>query len=131
MERGGPDVQFAFRTADGWQRNLLIGLFALYVLESIAQYTYGDVVYQVLGWTGATGWSAATTPWQPLTRFLVQGPDVFWVVVALLVLYFALPAVTDAVSNRDLGNALLAGAVGGTVLPFVVDLSVALPQATS
>ena len=115
---GGPE--FRFPTLYPWMRNLLIGMFALYVVE-LASYNAGFDPY-VLAWLPIGNGFA---PWQPLTRFLVQGPSVFSVLMGMLLVYFLLPAVWEHVDPRRLRDALIAGVIGGTLLPFGLDLVLA------
>lgn len=114
----GPELRFP--TLYPWMRNLLIGLFVLYVVE-LATFNAGVDVY-VLAWKPlAQGFA----PWQPLTRFLVQGPSVFSFLMGMLLIYFLLPGIWQEVHRDTLRNALIAGAIGGTVLPFCLDLLLA------
>ncbi len=101
-----------------WMRNLLVALFAAYVAE-LALANAGVDVY-ALAWRP---FGAGFAPWQPLTRFAVQGRRAVTVVVALLALFFMLPALWERIDRRILGRALLAAAVGATVLPLVADLA--------
>lgn len=112
--------QYTTPTFQPWMRNLLIGLVAAYVLELILRNT-GVPVY-ALAWDPI---GAGFQPWQPLTRFLVQGGSVFSVLFGALLLYFLLPALWYVVEPERLRNAAIAGLVGGTVLPLLVDLALA------
>ncbi len=122
MSRGAPQVQYAIPTPTGWQRNLLIGLFVAYVVELVL-HNLGVPLYQWLPWYSLDG---GFQVWQPLTRFLVQGADrgaVTQVLLSLFVLFFFLPAMDTVTDRPTLGRAVLAGAIGGTLLPFLVDLT--------
>lgn len=119
MQSGGPNLQFAFPTPEGWQRNLLIGLLVLYVVELSMPYLgieLGFLAWQPL----AVGFEW----WQPVTHFFVHArPDVFGVLLSLVVLYFFLPAVGEVLDWDAVGQAVIAGAVGGTLVPFALDAS--------
>ncbi|MEO0600947.1 MAG: hypothetical protein AAF211_05895, partial [Myxococcota bacterium] len=67
MQGTGQNLQFAFPNPEGWQRNLLIFLFGLYVVELLLPYAGLDptfLVWQPLA--GGFEW------WQPVSRFLVH-----------------------------------------------------------
>ncbi len=100
-------------------RSLLIGLFALYVLELAARNVLGLPV-DALAWFGRLDPNSA--PWQPLTRFLVQGNDVLNVVFGGLAWYFFLPPVEADRSTRQIAESIAAAAIGGTVLAGAIDL---------
>lgn len=103
-----------------WQSNLVVGLFVAYVVEVVLHHA-GLPLYTLLAWHP---FGAGFEAWQPLTRFLVQGAapiTAAWVVLSLLVLYFLLPAVVPLLGRRTAAQAVLAGAVGGTILPLAVD----------
>lgn len=111
---------FALPTLERWHRWLLAALFGAFVVELVAK-NAGLPIYRWLAW-----WSfdAGFAAWQPLTRFLVQGDDrnaVASVAFSLLLLYFFLPLMESVAGRRTLGQAVLAGAVGGTVLPLALD----------
>jgi len=119
---GQSQVQYAIPTPTGWQRSLLIGLFVAYVVELIL-HNLGVPLYSLLPWYP---WDAGFQVWQPFTRFLVQGAHrgaVIQVLLSLFVLFFFLPAIETVTDRETLGRAVLAGAVGGTVLPFLADLA--------
>lgn len=117
MRQGAAGPQLQLPSLAPWMRNLLVGLFVLYVVELLAANAglpVGALAWQPFG--------SGFEPWQPLTRFFVQGRSVFGVLLGLLVLYFLLPAVDAVLTRAQLGRALLAGAVGGTALPLLLDL---------
>ncbi|MEQ1502967.1 MAG: hypothetical protein ABMB14_12090 [Myxococcota bacterium] len=122
MARGSPEVQFRLPTIERWHQVLLIALFALYVVELVVM-NLGFDLYAALAWHGFPGGVGAGgfQPWQPVTRFLVQGPQVPWVLLSLLVLYFFLPAMENVVTRRQLGVAVAFGALGGTIVPLAMD----------
>ena len=122
MPRGTPQIQYAIPTPEGWQRNLIIALFLAYVVELILANL--DVpLYVLLAWSNWIGGEGAFEAWQPATRFLIQGRSaVVSVLISLVVLYFFLPAMDAVVDRRALGRAVAAGAIGGTILPLVLDV---------
>lgn len=116
---GRPDMQVMLPELESWHRWLLGGLFGAFVVELVLAMT--PVPLYSLAWFN---FGAGFEPWQPLTRFLVQGASrqsVFNVLLSLLVLYFMLPALGGAFTRRQLGLAALSGAVGATVLPLLAD----------
>ena len=132
MARGVPQVQYAIPTLEPWQRNLLIGLFLAYVLELIL-HNQGVPVYRWLAWQTlqANGDAASLFgPWQLLTRFLVQGASqdaVVRVLIGLAVLFFALPMLDRLSDRTTMGRAFLAGAVGATAIPLLLDITGVVP----
>lgn len=124
MARGTQEVQFAFPTPEGWERNLLIGLFVAYLAEVlIVQFAYSGL-YELLGWIPTAGWAESGALWQPMTRFFVQGPGAIGVLIRLAVLFFALPVMSSLVSQQGGLQAVGAAAIGGTVLPLLVGLGI-------
>jgi hypothetical protein len=119
MPRAGSDVQFNMPTPERWHVRLLIGLFVLYVVELVA-HIWLPALYQWLAWLE---FGAGFQPWQLVTRFLVQGPGVIGVLFGLFVLYFFLPTIEGVIGRRQLGYAVLSGAVVGTLLPMAMDLA--------
>jgi len=122
MPRGSPQVQVQLPTLLPWHRNLLIALFAAYVLELILNLA-GVPLYRLLPWHALS--TGAFEPWQPFTRVLVQGANngaVFGVLFGLMMVYFFLGPLEEALGRRKLGIAVLVGAVVGTLLPFLLDV---------
>jgi hypothetical protein len=105
-------------TVDRWIWRWLAALAGLYALELALRTAGADLGTWAWQPPGA-GWAA----WQPVTRFLVQGPAaVGQVLVALIVLgLFLLPSAGRWLSPRRIAEALAAGAVGGTLLPLALD----------
>ena len=116
MDQG---TQFRFPTLEPWMRNLLIGAFLLYAAELVTRNAGFDVY--TFAWSP---FGNGFAPWQPLTRYFVQGDYVFGVLMGMLMVYFLLPGLWMQVSADRLRNALLAGAVGGSLLPMLADLAV-------
>lgn len=98
-----------------WVRNLLLGLFGLYVLEIIAR-SYSGLSVDQLAWAPL---GHGFRVWQLATHYLVQGASsqaAMRLVFGLLILYFFLPAITQVLSRQVLVRGMAAGAVGGLVL---------------
>lgn len=116
--QGSPQLQMP--SLSPWMTRVLGGLFALYVLELVLRNAGLDVyalVWRPLG--------SGFAPYQPFGRFLVQGDDsgaLFNVLIGLLVLYFLLPAMDQVLERAQWLRGLAAGVVGGTVLPFLLDV---------
>ncbi|MEN0067552.1 MAG: hypothetical protein AAGA48_35800 [Myxococcota bacterium] len=126
MQSTGPNLQFAFPRPEGWQRNLLILLLALYVVELVVAYAnigvdLGTFVWQPLGLAEQEGFRF----WQLVSRFFVHttATGVFSVVFSMIVLWFFLPAVGEVLDWDSVGQAIIAAAVVGTVLPFGLDVA--------
>lgn len=98
-------------------RNVLIVLFALYVVELLARNAM-SLPIDALSWH-AFGQGFAL--WQPVTRYLVQGNAVLGVVLGGVVLYFFVPAMQRMFELSRVIEALIAGAIGGTVVGMILD----------
>ena len=117
MDRYPAQPQFRLPVLAPWMKQLLGGLFALYVLELVLR-NMGVPVY-LLEWRS---FDAGFAVYQPFTRFLVQGRHaVLGVGLGLLVLYFLIPAILSMFSRRQVAQAVLSGAVGGTLIPMLLD----------
>src|SRR5690606_20193193 len=106
-----------------------VGLFALFVVELVLRNV--GLPVDALVWYPFEG---PFQPWQPLSRYLVQGGSqsaVFNVIFGLLVLYFLLPAVDSLLPRAQAARALVAAIVGGTLLPLGVDALLPLSSGTS
>ena len=115
-----PNLQFVLPSLERWHKWLLGGLFGAYVAELIL-FNAGVPLYSWLPWRS---FGEGFAPWQLLTRFFVQGASqdsVFNVLMSIVVMYFFLPTMESLVSRRDLGLAVAASAVAGTLLPLAVD----------
>jgi hypothetical protein len=119
MARDVRDVQFQLPTLERWHVFLIVGLLVAYVLELVLNLLHVPI-YQLLPWYS---FGAGFLPWQLATHYLVQGPDVFNVLLGLLGLYFFLPAVHRAVGERQLAFAMIASVVVGVVVGVLVDLT--------
>lgn len=99
-----------------WIRNLLIGLVGLFVVEQLLFRAWPEL-YRVLAlWPSTAGFQ-----WhQPVTRWLVQ-QSAMSVVVGVIVLYFALPALWAQMDRTLLRNGVIATGLGATLLPLAVD----------
>lgn len=120
MSQGGAGPQLQLPMLLPWMRNVLVGLFALFVVELLAR-NAGFPVERLRWHAFGHGFEL----WQPLTRFFVQGGStgaVFNVLIGLLVLYFFLPGLDSMMPRERIGKAALAGAVGGTAVPMLLDL---------
>ena len=96
---------------------MLIALFVAYVFELLLRNS-GVPVYDA-------AWHALEDGfrwWQPITRFAIQGASPLTVLFGLLTLYFLVPPVLDRLAPESVRDAMLAGAVGGTVLTLLLDL---------
>lgn len=111
-------VAFELPPLSNGSRNLLIGLFVAYAVELILRNTLGLPIDALVWMPFGSGFA----PWQPLTRYLVQGNDVFNVILLGLMLYFLLPTLERLFSRRQIAEGALAAALGGTALAFGADL---------
>jgi hypothetical protein len=121
MSRGTPQVQVQLPTLLPWHRNLLVALFAAYVVELVLNLA-GVPLYGLLAWHGFS--TEAFAAWQPFTRVLVQGADrsaVFGVLFGLMIAYFFLGPLEEMLGRRKMLAAVVAGAVVGTLLPLSLD----------
>jgi hypothetical protein len=98
-------------------RNFLVGLFALYVLELVANNFLGIP-------TALLAWGAQTTfPWQPLTRFLVTGPaPPTSVLFMLLAVFFFVPPTLQMNTRREVYEIAASVFLGSSILAFGYDL---------
>ena len=111
-------VQMVFPSPPRWLRNLLIALLVAYVVELVLR---NDALpTDQLAWHS---FEHGFAWYQVPLRFLVQGPSAFGVVFGLLLLYTMGPSLLDAMPWPDLRMGILMGAVGGTVLPLLVDVA--------
>lgn len=112
--------QYATPTFEPWMRNLLVALVGIFVIELLLPYAGVDP-YVLLAWQPI---GAGFQPWQPVTRYLVQG-SVMSVLFGALLLYFLLPALWFVIDPERIRNAAIAGLLGGTLLPLLLDLVIA------
>ena len=99
---------------DRWLRNLLVGLLALFVVELIAR-NLGLPVDLLALWSHGGGFA----PWQPVTRYAIQGAGggaVWGVLIGLMVIGFSVTPVAEVRGRRRLGGMLATAMVGGTVV---------------
>lgn len=104
---------FGLPPIPGWLRNLLIALFAMYVVELLVNTVVP--LYAALAW-----FDLSVAPWQILTRYLVQGPSVLRVVFDLLILYSIVPKVFVRLGWAETNRAVVAVAIGGTLLAGIL-----------
>lgn len=121
-----PEVRMGLPPVEPWQRNLVVALFVAYVVE-VLLYQAGVPIYDWLPWYS---FGDGFAPWQLVTHFLVQGADLRiagQLVIALVFLYFFLPAVSDAVDRRTMAIGTVAAGAGAIALPLLVDATGVLP----
>jgi len=97
-------------------RQLLIGLFGLYAVELLAGnigFSFASFAWRPFGYGFA--------PYQLLTRFLVQGGEVFGVLISLLVLYFFLPTIDRLYSRQQLLQCFMCAIAAGSTFALVGD----------
>jgi len=99
-------------------RNLLIAMVVLYVVEMIlANFVPGGgVIYAILPWSPGFDLSLV---WQPVTQYLVQGPQVLGLLMDLLMVYFFAPWLIDRFTPREMayvGLSIVLGGLGAGVL---------------
>jgi hypothetical protein len=99
-------------------QRVLTTLFGLYVAELFLGATGFNTTW--LYWMPM---GAGFGPWQVITRFAVQGGDVLSVLISLLMIFFLLPPLENALSQRQLTGAFGAAAAGATALPLLLDLA--------
>lgn len=75
----------------------------LYVLQLVLSSWVGLPVFEQLAWWPFD--SGAFRPWQPLTAFLLNGPDPLGAFFTWLAFYFFLPPVEQSLGARGLGRA--------------------------
>ena len=118
--RGPPSgqMQFAFPPLTPLARNVLIGIGALWILEMLVVNFGGIDLYSLLAWSPTltlgdqfAGPELADV-WQPFTQLLVQGPDLFGVLMTGLVAYFFIPAVVDRYTRVEIIRAGLFAVLG-------------------
>lgn len=119
-----PEVRFVQPPIAPWVRNLLLGLFGLYVLELVLGNLRIDLSPLYL-----LPWGQGFAPWQPLTRFLVQGGGngLFNVLVGLVVLYFALPMMERLLDRRRWIELMASAVLCATVFPLISEIVGLLP----
>lgn len=94
-------------------RNLLIGSFILY----IAQLATRGLLDTFLGWQD---FGSGFFPWQPITSFLLTGPDPRSAFMGWLGIFFFVATVQRVLGNRKLGYAMLATWAGTVVSTLVL-----------
>lgn len=105
-------VDFSLPPPPTWLVRVLGALLAIWVGEMVlTNFIMGDPsrLYRVLAWIPALN---ETLLYQPLTRFLIRGRDLFGVLIDLMILYFFLPWIVDRFTRRDLWTAAAAVVIG-------------------
>ena len=120
------EVRFVQPPLARWMQVVLGSLFGLYVVELILlnlRVDLGPLVLQPVG--------HGLMPWQPLTRFLVQGGGnaLFNVIIGLVVLYFALPLLERLLDRRSWIELGTSAVVAATLLPILSEAIGLLPAA--
>lgn len=111
--RSGPGgVQLALPALQPWLRNVLLVLLGAWVLEMVLVNFLAVPLYPVLGWTPSLSAPELGDLWQPVTKYLVQGPQPFAVLLNLLMVYFFLPYTLDRFVRRDLVQVTVAVILG-------------------
>jgi hypothetical protein len=103
-------------TLQPWMRQLLIGLFGLYAIELLAGnigFSFAALAWRPFGYGFA--------PYQLLTRFLIQGGEVFGVLLSLLVLYFFLPAIERIYTRQQLTQCFVCAITAGSAMALLGD----------
>ena len=98
-----------------WLRNLLVVLFALYVVELVADNLLPFSLYSLFAW-----YDLVESPWQIVTRYALQGQNVLRVVFDLLILYSIVPRVLEGLGWREMNRATAAIVIGGTATAGVL-----------
>ena len=104
-------------------RALLIASFAIYILQLLS----AGVVAQYLGWHP---FGPGFFPWQPLTSFLLTGPDPRSAFFGWLGLFFFVGTVQNVLGNRTLGFAMLTCWATAVTTTLVLTGTGLLPFAT-
>lgn len=121
--RSGMDgMRFALPPLRPGVRNLLIVLGVLYVVELIVSnfvLPNSSMLYVWLAWSPSFAEPPWLTPWQPITKYLVQGPSPFGVLMTLMVVYFFLPWVLDRFVPKQVSQLAIAVMLGCLVAGLV------------
>ncbi len=102
----------------GLTRNVLIGSVALYVLQLLGESWAALPVLDALSW-----WPFASDrfqPWQPLSAFLLNGPDPLAAFFSWLAIFFFLPSIEQSFGRRGVASAT------ATTLGFTIALGLLL-----
>ncbi|MEZ4322457.1 MAG: hypothetical protein R3F61_33630 [Myxococcota bacterium] len=109
-----------------WMRNLILGLFGLYVVELVL-WNLGAP----LGLMPLSSLGYGFQPWQILTRFFVQGRGAAaGVLISLVVLYLVLPTLPRLLTRRQWVDALSTTAIVATLIPILSDFLGLFPPGT-
>lgn len=97
-------------------KTILITLFALYVVQQLAERWMGLPVFQTLAWWPFRG---GFQPWQPFTAFALNG-GVLQAFFDWLFLFFLLPPLEQMFNKRQLMRAAISTYLGCIVLGMVL-----------
>ena len=113
-------AEFGFPPISKLTRAILLLLLGAYVAELfVVSFTpVGASLYTALAWLP---FGSGFMPWQPVTRLLVQGPSVVWVVVSGIVLYFFLPVLERHYSPFKLLEVAIAALLGSIALGLALN----------
>ncbi|MFK7930724.1 MAG: hypothetical protein AB8H79_21255 [Myxococcota bacterium] len=137
--RSGPGgVQLALPPLHPWLRNVLLVLAGLWVAEMVLVNFLGmGWLYPLMAWSPSVSGVELGDLWQPITKYVLQGPAVFAVLLNLLMVYFFLPYTVDRFVQRDLIQVAVAVIAGCFTAGWLwaalswVALSVGMPVASA
>lgn len=113
-------AQFQFPPMSPFTKNVLIGLFGLFIAELVARAL--GLPIDLLVWFPFN--SGGFSPTQLLTRYFVQGAGsgaVTGVLLGLLILYFFLDQVRDALTSKQFAEAMASIVIGGSLMGLTMD----------
>jgi len=97
-------------------KSVLIALFAMYVLQQLAERWLGLPVFQTFAWWP---FGLGFQPWQPFTAFALNG-DVMRAFFDWLFLFFLLPPVEQMFTTRRLFRATVSTMLGSILFGMVL-----------
>jgi hypothetical protein len=111
--------QYALPPLSPVVRNILIGACALFVLELVLNLVQPELVASLAWYPLGNGFML----FQPLTRYLVQGPQPLGFLLSLMVLYFFLPMVFDQFGKGKWVPILVFSWAGSVALGLLADIT--------